>query len=105
MGEEQTYFHDAAVEADGQTYTFSVADGLAIEARGNQWHGPGDPSTWLVVGVFLEARSRVGAAGADVACELAAQALGISVAKLRQSIEWHENYMRWHDGDYEYRIL
>ncbi|KAB8140020.1 hypothetical protein F8S13_25415 [Chloroflexia bacterium SDU3-3] len=105
MSEQQTYFRDAAVEAGGQVYTFSVADGQEIEGRGHYWHGPGEPSTWLVVGVFLEARSRVGDAGADVACELAAQALGISVDKLRQSIEWHENYMRWHDGDYEYRIL
>jgi hypothetical protein len=103
--EEFSYFHDAAVDAGDQTYRFSVADGRAIEHAGNYWHGPGDPSTWLAVAVFWAARQRVGAAGDDIALELAAQALGTTVERLRGNIEWHENYMRWHDGDDDYKVL
>ena len=43
--------------------------------------------------------------GDGVALELAAKALGITAEQLRSSIEWHEQYMRFHDGDYNYRIL
>ena len=52
-----------------------------------------------------EVRRRVGEAGDDVALELAAKALGTTVDRLRGAIEWHENYMRWHDADPDYRVL
>ena|ERR1700742_4342985 len=103
--QQDSYFQDAAVEWGGQTFHFSAADGRALESKGNYWHGPADPSTWLAVAVFLEARQRVGEAGNSVALELAAQALGITAEQLRSSIEWHEQYMRFHDGDYDYKIL
>lgn len=103
--QQDSYFQDAAVEWGGQTFHFSAADGRALESKGNCWHGPADPSTWLAVAVFLEARQRVGEAGDSVALELAAKALGITAEQLKSSIEWHEQYMRFHDGDYDYRIL
>ncbi|MDZ4721653.1 MAG: hypothetical protein SH847_24575 [Roseiflexaceae bacterium] len=103
--QERSYFHDAALESAGRTYRFSIEDGRVIQNRGNYWHAPGDPSTWLAVAVFLEARQRVGAAGDDIALALAAQALGTTVDRLRGNIEWHENYMRWHDDDPDYRVL
>lgn len=99
------YFQDATVEWGGSVFRFSVADGRALESQANYWHGPADPSSWLAVVVFLEARRRVGAAGDGVALELAAKALGITVEQLRSSIEWHEQYMRFHDGDDDYRVL
>jgi hypothetical protein len=102
---EKSYFRDAVVESGGRTYHLSVEDGRAIESAGNYWHGPGDPSSWLIVATFLEARRRVGEAGTDVALELAAKALGITVEKIRQGIDWHEHYMQWHDGDPDYKIL
>src|SRR4051812_44302503 len=96
------YFQDAVVEWGGKTFHFSAADGCALESKGNYWHGPADPSTSLAVSVFLEARGRVGEAGTEVALELAGKALGITAEQLRSSIEWYEQYMRFHDGDYEY---
>jgi hypothetical protein len=30
--------------------------------------------------------------------ELASRALGITLERLEGIIEWHEEYMRWHDG-------
>lgn len=103
--QQASYFQDAEVAWGGVTFHFSVADGRALENPGNYWHGPADPSTWLAVAVFIEARRRVGEAGDGVALELAAQALGITVEQLRSSIEWHEQYMRFHDGDDDYRVL
>jgi hypothetical protein len=99
------YFHDATVASGDQTYHFSVEDGRAIQNAGNYWHRPGDPSTWLAVAVFLEARQRVGAAGDQIALELAAKALGTTVERLRGNIEWNENYMRWHEGYEDYKVL
>ena len=103
--QQVSYFQDAVVEWGGKTFHFSAADGRAIESQGNSWHGPADPSTSLAVSVFLEARRRVGEAGNEVALELAGKALGITAEQLRGSIEWYEQYMRFHDGDYEYSIL
>jgi len=100
-----SHFHEAAVHVGDQVYHFSLEDGRSLESDGNYWHGPGDPSTWLAGAVFLAARQRVGAAGDAVALELAAAALGTTVERLRGNIEWHENYMRWHDGDDDYRVL
>ena len=103
--DQASFFHDALVESGGRTYRFSVEDGRALERVGNYWHGPRDPSTWLMVAVFLEARQRVGEAGDDIALALAANALGTTVERLRAGIEWHENYMRWHDADPDYTVL
>ena len=102
---EVNFFHDAVVESAGTRYHFSVEDGRMLERAGNHWHGPGDPSTWLVVAVFWVARQRVGGAGDAVALELTARALGITVAQVRSSIEWHEQYMQWHDDDPDYKVL
>lgn len=30
---------------------------------------------------------------------------GMSVEKLVAAIKWHEQYMRWHDGDKSYHVL
>ena len=93
------------IEYEGRAYELSAADARAFENSLNYWHGPGDPSTWLAVDIFIEARRRTGGAPDEVALELAAKALGITVETLRASIEWHENYMRWHDGEPDYRVL
>ena len=100
-----SFFFDASVEASGVTITLSADDCRPIQNGLNYWHGPGDPSTWLTVAIFLEARRRVGGTDNAAAFELAAQALGVSAQKVSDSIEWHENYMRWHDGDPDYSVL
>lgn len=103
--QKASYFHDATVEKNDRTYHFSAQDGQALVNAGNDWHGPDDPSSWLIVATFLEARRRVAGAGNEVALELAAKALGITVERVRNGIEWHEQYMRWHDGDDDYSVL
>lgn len=100
-----SYFVDAAVEYDDRVFHFPAEDARTFEDGLNYWHRQGDPSTWLSVTIFMEARRRVDGASDDVALELAAKVLGITVEKLRANIEWHEQYMRWHDGDPDYRVL
>ncbi len=100
-----SYFQDAVVTFEEHIFHFSAEEGRALEDSLNYWHGPGDPSSWLAVAVFLAARGKVAGAPDSVALELAALALGITVEHLRSSIEWHENYMRWHDGDFDYKVL
>jgi hypothetical protein len=100
-----SYFVDAFVEDEEHAFHFSAEDARAFEDSLNCWHGPGDPSTWLSVAIFMEARRRVNGRPDEVALELAAKVLDISVEKLRANIEWHEQYMRWHDADPDYRVL
>jgi hypothetical protein len=95
---------DATVEHEGQKYTLTLAEQQACESPGDTWHGRGDPSTWLVVGVFRAARAKYGTAPRALWEALAARALGIPVEKLTQAIEWHVNYMRFHDADYSYDV-
>ena len=100
----ESYFHDASVEVAGVVYTLTADESRAFQNGLNYWHAPGDPSTWLSVAIFLEARRRIGGTDNRPSLELAARSLGISVERLQDSIEWHENYMRWHDGDPDYSV-
>lgn len=100
-----SYFVDALVVDEDRAFHFSAEDARVFEDSLNCWHGPGDPSTWLSVAIFMEARQRVNSHSDKVALELAAKVLDISVEKLRANIEWHEQYMRWHDADPDYSVL
>ena len=100
-----SYFRDAEIEHEGRRYTFSAAEGRALEHGTQYWHREGDPSSWLAVATFEAARERMADLPEAIALELAARTLQITVEKLRRSIDWHENYMRWHDGDPTYRVL
>jgi len=106
MSDPKSYFQDAAVRYKGRLYQFSVQEGQALLGRGGQyWHGPSNPSTWLAVAVFKIARRKLKEAPQHLAMELTAQSMGITIEKLVDLIEWHEEYMRWHDGDESYRVL
>lgn len=100
-----SYFVDAVVEFEDQSFHFSAEEGRRFEDSLNYWHGAGDPSTWLSVTIFKEARVRTKGAPNEVALELAAKVLGITVENLRANIRAQEDYMRWHDGDPDYRVL
>jgi hypothetical protein len=100
-----SYFQDATVTHEGSTFSLSAEKGRALESGAYSWHGPGDPSSWLAVDVFNAARRTAASAPEAVALELAAKALGITVESLHTIIRWHEEYMRWHDGDSDYRVL
>jgi len=100
-----SYFQDAEVEFEGRIFRFSAREGDDLESRGQYWHSPGNPSSWLGVTVFLKAREKMQGAPDMVTLELAAQVMGMDVERLRSLIVWHERYMRWHDGDPDYKVL
>lgn len=101
----ESYFHDASIEIDGRAIGLSAEEARAHQTGAHDWHGAGDPASWLAVTIFQEARRRTGDAGNEVALALAAASLGITADELRSTIQWHENYMRWHDGDDSYSVL
>jgi hypothetical protein len=89
------------VSKDGKIYELTLDEQKACEGP-SDWHGPGDPSSWLCAKIFSAAKSKTN--DRDLAFELGAKALGIPVEKLRSTVEWHVNYMRWHDGDDSYDL-
>jgi hypothetical protein len=95
------FMADASIERDGKSYTLTLAEQKECEAP-SDWHGPGDPSSWLCAKVFSAAKQKTN--DRDLAFELGAKALGIGADKLRSAIEWHVNYMRFHDGDDSYDL-
>lgn len=101
----KSYFQDATVTYEGSTFHLSAEEGRALEGGAYSWHGPGDPSSGLAVDVFYAAQRKAAGAPEVVVLELAAQALGVTVERLHSIIRWHEEYMRWHDGDSDYRVL
>jgi hypothetical protein len=42
-----SYFRDAVVEYEAQSFRFTAEDGRGFEDSLNCWHGAGDPSTCL----------------------------------------------------------
>jgi hypothetical protein len=100
-----SYSQDASIEYQDQTFYLSAGECRAVEDDVNRWFGAGDPSTWLTVAVFELARRKVGAAPQSIALGLTARALGLSIDNVISRIEWHEQYMRWHDGDQDYSVL
>ena len=78
-----SYFQDGKVEFEGCVFHFSAEEAQAFENTVNYWHGPGDPSSWLAVTVFIETQERVQGAPGDVALDLAAQVLGVTAERLR----------------------
>ena len=100
-----SYFQDATVTHEGSTFYLSAEEARTLESGAYSWQGLGDPSSGLAVDVFNAARRKAADASEAVALELAAQAMGITVERLETIIRWHEEYMRWHDGDFDYRVL
>lgn len=105
MNRKNYFTADVEVALDGKTLRFSLKEQNDLVSPGNYWHGEGDPSTWLSVSAFEAVRRKYPEAAAHEILAVAAQALGVTPAALVASIRWHENYMRWHDGDHDYQVL
>ncbi|MAT96436.1 MAG: hypothetical protein CL608_04770 [Anaerolineaceae bacterium] len=104
--QRKNYFRsNAEIIVAGRKYSLSLAEQNALVSRLNYWHGEGNPSTWLAVSTFLAVRHKYPNVAEETVLALAALALGVSRDALVGLIRWHENYMRWHDGDETYQIL
>ncbi|MBN1411487.1 MAG: hypothetical protein JW969_11635 [Spirochaetales bacterium] len=99
------YFNTTPVIIDGKSFELNKSDLESQYTDLNYWHGEGDPSSWLAVSIFNSAARKYPGIGEKIHLKIAAHALNISTRKLISSIKWHEQYMRWHDGDPDYSIL
>lgn len=104
MLEPMGHFQTATLEVGGATYRVEPHELEPLVTHLADWIG-GSPSTWVCVDVFRHVRRRFPDLGQGHQIALAAQALGMAEDQLVAAIEWHENYMRWHDGDESYRVL
>jgi hypothetical protein len=95
-----TWFRAATlVGDDGVLYEFDADDLASLSPPAYDWHGPGDPSSWLCAATVARARARFSGRLSRVqAVELCAATLGITVEKLEQTLDWNANYMAFHDG-------
>jgi hypothetical protein len=100
-----SFFRDAEIVYEGRTISFSKKEAEQFDRPGTSWHAEGDPSSWLVVEILREAYRRTRPAPVEFAYVLAARVLGIEIGAVYNAITWHENYMRWHDGDSSYSVL
>jgi len=100
-----TWFQDASIQLEERIVQFTAEEGRRLESPVQYWHGPGRPSSWLGAAVCLAVKEKMPDAALAAVLDLASEAMGMTVDALQSLIEWHENYMRWHDGDPEYRLF
>jgi len=100
-----SFFLPATVEHEGRTLEVAPGELEPVVSGANVWNGEGDPSAWLAVAVFVAVREKFPGVPDETLIGLAAGAMGITAEHLRRSIKFQEDYMRWHDGDPDYRIL
>jgi hypothetical protein len=59
--------------------------------------------SWRVADLYPKMKARTGSIEAGLA--LTALLLETTVESVRGSLAWHDQYIRWHDGDPDYSIL
>ncbi len=90
---------DACVVHGDAEYRFTEEDFAELNTPSNYWHNRTDPSTWLCASTVRLARIRFrDRLPRTLLIRLCADTLNITVQKLEDCMDWHANYMAWHDG-------
>lgn len=90
---------DACIVHEDSEYRFSEEDFAELNSPSNYWHNRTDPSTWLCASTVRLARIRFrDRLPRALTIRLCADTLNITVQKLEDCMDWHANYMAWHDG-------
>lgn len=90
---------EARVVHQGTEYRFSEEDFAELDTPSNYWHNRTDPSTWLCAAAVRLARIRFrDGLPRCMLIRLCAETLNITEKKLEGALDWHANYMAWHDG-------
>ena len=105
MTETHSYFVDAEIEFKGRVYHLKKSTADRWVSATNTWHNEADPSTWLCEKAFSALRKKFKPLSQDAVLVLLAKAMKITVEQLVNTIKWHEEYMRWHEGMPDYRVL
>lgn len=92
------FSREARVVFEGIEYRFSEDDFAGLNSPSNYWHNRTDPSSWLCAATVVLARIRFSGLPRDRLIRLCADTLNITGKKLEDSLDWHANYMAWHDG-------
>ncbi len=93
------YNRKAAIEHQGQVYSFSEPDYEYLNSSSNYWHHSESPSSWLCCAAVSRAKMKFGKIlPRDKLIELCAVTLNIEVMELERILNWNANYMAWHDG-------
>ncbi len=94
-GSGNALLHAGEVTVEGRTWKVEAHELEELDYALS--HG-----SWQVADLYPKVKARTGSIEAGVA--LTALLLGTTVESVRGSLEWHEQYMRWHDGDPDYSI-
>ena len=91
----KSYFVAAEIVFNGKTYRLkkSVLDKWV--SRGDYWHGPAVPSTWLCEKAVRAVRAKFKSLPQSAVLELVALSMEITVEKLVAAIQWNEAYMSY----------
>lgn len=95
-GAGQPLLRPARVTIDGQEHTVGEAELEGLDQALST-------GTWKIASVYFAMKSRTRSVDASLA--LTAELLGHTVAQVKSALEWHEQYIRWHDGDPSYSVL
>jgi len=96
MGKWIDNFDFTAVIIDANEYIIKPSDILKFENQLNYWHSKGDPSSWLTDRIHDFIKDKYKTVPLEVQQKITAYLLGITVNKLKSSLEWTKNYMAWH---------
>ena len=93
------YNRKAAVEHQGQEYSFSEDDFEYLTGSSNYWHHSESPRSWLCCAAVNHAKRKFGKTlPRNKLIVLCADTLNITAEKLESTLNWNANYMAWHDG-------
>jgi len=89
-------FNLSPISIDGKEYQIKESDILKFENKLNYWHSKGDPSSWLTDRINDFIKDKYKTESLEIQQKITAHLLGITVSKLKSSLEWTKNYMAWH---------
>jgi hypothetical protein len=97
MNQEKSFFHpEAKLRFNGVDYALAAKDMERLSP--GEWHGEGDPSTWLSASTVVLIRSKWQNLPRPQVIKLASLVLGISVDRLEEMLDWNAHYLANHDG-------
>lgn len=94
----KSYFNQEPLKIKDQL--FKIDDEVLNELNESvdYWHSKTDPSSWLIVGLFLQLRRKYSSSDEKQILELTAHGLNVTVQKIISGIRWHDGYMAFKDG-------
>ncbi|MBN2693450.1 hypothetical protein JXR93_02205 [bacterium] len=106
-----SYFNLTPFIYSESSYILPQKDIEELFSSSNYWHSKTDPSSWLIVSLFYTVSSFLKNKSNKIeneellAIDITAHLLNQTRVQVISTIQWQENYYRFHDGDYSFSIL